>query len=792
MLLILLLFGPVAVWSQGASDCIDAITVCGNSRISSNASGFGVQELDATSNPCTFEESNSLWLRMNIGQSGDLEFTITPVNNSIGVDYDFYIFGPDFSCGNTNAPIRCSTTNPQQAGLGSNTTGLRSNESDTSEGPGELGNSFVSSLPVLAGETYYLMIDRPIGNGGFDLDWKGTADFVEQPIITGEPDPIALCFTQIGAPVDLTQNQDQIATGDSLQFEYYSTLANAFDGTDAIGDPSSFPIDAVTSIFVKTIGPDTCFDITEQPILMDPPITKTFEYVACDPDEDGSESFQISQIIADVQNSIASPINYSVTVHPTPADATNGTNAIATATYEAPDGTLYARVIWTPDPSCFDVVDVNLRVVPSPIRVPDELVQCDVDLANELDGITAFNLDQLFANIEATNFLYLFYETEQDRDNNDPIADFSNFTNSTPVNQTIYYRVLTDVCETLGEVLLTVNPAPVRTSVQSPLIVCDEDPEDDALTGNFDLNLFGQNSYPGSETAFYATLEDAKLEQNPLSDSYLSEDTTVYVRIEENNDCEGIEVVELLVNPLPEISFNGSFFICTDNPVLSLEAPPGYDGYLWTALDTNGPAEISNQRTATFDSPGNYRLTVSQTFVNSGQTISCSNDADFTIAPSNAAVIERIDLTDASDNNTVAIIVNGAGDYEYSIDGEEYQDANFFANIPPGTLELYIRDKNGCGITEETITVLGYPKVFTPNGDGIGDFWQLIGVDPSVEQNTTISIYDRYGTLINRFRADENGWSGNANGRPIPPSDYWFVANIDGEREFKGHFTLKR
>jgi len=175
--LLLLVFWPVILLAQFASDCPDAIIVCGNSQIASNSKGFGIQELDNTSNPCFFEEVNSLWFRLNIATSGVLEFDITPNGKNLGIDYDFYIFGPGNNCGNFNDPIRCSTTNPINAGLNYNTTGLRGSERDNSEGPGADGNSYVAALDVLAGEVYYLLIDRPHGLGGFSLEWTGTAEF---------------------------------------------------------------------------------------------------------------------------------------------------------------------------------------------------------------------------------------------------------------------------------------------------------------------------------------------------------------------------------------------------------------------------------------------------------------------------------------------------------------------------------------------------------------------------------------------------------------------------------------
>lgn len=89
-----------------------------------------------------------------------------------------------------------------------------------------------------------------------------------------------------------------------------------------------------------------------------------------------------------------------------------------------------------------------------------------------------------------------------------------------------------------------------------------------------------------------------------------------------------------------------------------------------------------------------------------------------------------------------------------------------------------------------------FPKFFTPNGDGINDFWQFI---PPLENakiadivKGNISIFDRYGRLIVQIDPKSRGWDGSYKGEPVPSSDYWFTAVSFDRQEIKGHFALKR
>ncbi|WP_225034632.1 MULTISPECIES: T9SS type B sorting domain-containing protein [Winogradskyella] len=110
-----------------------------------------------------------------------------------------------------------------------------------------------------------------------------------------------------------------------------------------------------------------------------------------------------------------------------------------------------------------------------------------------------------------------------------------------------------------------------------------------------------------------------------------------------------------------------------------------------------------------------------------------------------------------------------------------------------GEHEIIARDKNGCGITTESIFVIDYPLYFTPNGDGNNDTWNIEGIG----SNGIIYIFDRYGKLLKQLSPDGEGWNGTVNGKALPTSDYWFTVEYDEpssgvRKEFQANFTLKR
>src|SRR6187402_1034309 len=176
-----LLFCFVSAFAQ--NDCVNAIVVCGDTGFTGlTVSGAGVQEVNSF-NACSSEENNSIWLKLSINNSGTLAFVLHPESIDIQEDFDFWLYGPNVTCGNLGTAIRCSTTNPQLSGADDNLTGMSDLESDVEEGPGPNGNNYVQSVFATAGDIYYLVFDRPVGFSNFSLEWTGTAVFNQQPIL---------------------------------------------------------------------------------------------------------------------------------------------------------------------------------------------------------------------------------------------------------------------------------------------------------------------------------------------------------------------------------------------------------------------------------------------------------------------------------------------------------------------------------------------------------------------------------------------------------------------------------
>ena len=132
------------------------------------------------------------------------------------------------------------------------------------------------------------------------------------------------------------------------------------------------------------------------------------------------------------------------------------------------------------------------------------------------------------------------------------------------------------------------------------------------------------------------------------------------------------------------------------------------------------------------------------------------------------------------------------------------EDLNFAPTINQHViLELYT--ESGCSISDsifiEVIEVrkVWLPNAFTPNGNGLNDYFTVFGKTPNVQLVEELKIFDGWGGLIFERQnfppnVSQNGWDGTLNGKPAPLGVYVYTATIrfaDGQvLRYSGDFCL--
>jgi gliding motility-associated-like protein len=250
----------------------------------------------------------------------------------------------------------------------------------------------------------------------------------------------------------------------------------------------------------------------------------------------------------------------------------------------------------------------------------------------------------------------------------------------------------------------------------------------------------------------------------------------------------------------PEIQFPGRVGVCLNELPTPINATDIADGYRWYRINNdNSETLLSETAEVMLADLGLYRY-VAYNFVEQNDiTYECADSRIFSVIASELPIITAINREDREGGSDLTVEVAGVGDYEYAIDVADgpYQESPVFESVPIGVHTVYVRDRNGCGVREELIS-LGlprdaFPRFFTPNGDGINDYWQF---NPSPMHSQirlqSIFIFDRYGMLLSQIDPGSKGWDGRRNGKPLPASTYWFRARDNFNNELTGYFALKR
>jgi gliding motility-associated-like protein len=631
--------------------------------------------------------------------------------------------------------------------------------------------------------------------------YRKTIEIYEQPDVNNVT-PIELCdINNDGNEViDLEQTVSPVILGtqDAATFtiRYFNTLNDAVDNIGSISTTYTLNLGTET-IFarINNINNLECFETVSISLtLFEQPIANPIDDLeVCDDDFDGFIEFDLTDQNNDLLNG-QDPSLFEITYHLNQTDADSGDNDLPAAyrNTTAFNQPIFVRIQNRNSALCADTSQsFNLVVNPKPVANNFDAFQCDED--GVADRRTVFGLASFDAAISGNaSDVEVTYHL-----NNNAAIDGTNeldkisYRNLTPL-QVVFARVTNTIteCFTTSEVTLSVSASDARnTSLER----CDDDGIEDGLTTfnlpDADSNVLA-NAPAGVLVNYYESLNDALTEQNQLPVMYentVAGGQVIFARAESpDGNCFGISEVTLTVNDLPVIETYEFIEFCG-----SSTTPLVINSGLLTGTSTDYTYSWNTgQNTESIEAPvsGEYIVTVSD---NNG----CSRERLVEVVISELATIERIDVTNAlsGDDGRVEITVSGNSEYDYSVfEGAGFQDEPVFENLPAGFYTIYVRDKQGCGVTTATFSIIGYPRFFTPNDDGFNDFWQIKGVSDVIEPDALIYIFDRYGKLLSQISASSRGWDGNFNGAPMPSSDYWFQATLSDGTVFSSHFTLKR
>ncbi|MBR5984143.1 MAG: gliding motility-associated C-terminal domain-containing protein [Bacteroidales bacterium] len=113
-----------------------------------------------------------------------------------------------------------------------------------------------------------------------------------------------------------------------------------------------------------------------------------------------------------------------------------------------------------------------------------------------------------------------------------------------------------------------------------------------------------------------------------------------------------------------------------------------------------------------------------------------------------------------------------------------------------GIYHLVVSDESGCTYSLKNVRIpdnpndcLHVPNVFTPNGDGINDSWEISNI--SMYPEAKIYVFNRWGQKLYEGDSSSEYWNGEYRGKLVPAGTYFFVVYIgEGYNTYSGPLSI--
>lgn len=218
--------------------------------------------------------------------------------------------------------------------------------------------------------------------------------------------------------------------------------------------------------------------------------------------------------------------------------------------------------------------------------------------------------------------------------------------------------------------------------------------------------------------------------------------------------------------------------------------------YKWFFGDTENTVSSEQSPSFKYNKPGNYRV-----------ILLAQSDAGCTVQSSDSVFVNPLPIINAG---TDKYIVHGSSDVMNAMTSDsclsfEWTPALYLSEatilnpiVTPLQNQQYLlkaTSKSGCSsidtVKVTVLTQIDVPNIFSPNGDGINDTWQIKFLDSY--PGATVDVFNRYGQKIYHSNGYSREWDGTLNGVALPIGTYYYVIDPKNKKAvMSGSLTIMR
>jgi gliding motility-associated-like protein len=243
------------------------------------------------------------------------------------------------------------------------------------------------------------------------------------------------------------------------------------------------------------------------------------------------------------------------------------------------------------------------------------------------------------------------------------------------------------------------------------------------------------------------------------------------------NGCAGSPVVTQVNVDVLSLNLSDSAYLC-EGSTITLNAGDGFTKYQWNTGNNTASIQVKQ--------PGSYGVEAFKGKCHVKDSIKVIGLLSPVVNLGNDTILKapgRL-LLDAQNPGAFYLWNNDSHNQTRWVEEGE------------GEVWVIVTNTENCSASD-TINIIPYmtrdlriPNVFTPNGDGVNDFWRIGGLQDY--QETIIKIFDSWGRLI--FISEPgypNPWNGEHKGKLLPMDTYYYVIDLkNGEKPIRGSVTI--